>query len=222
MATDEAKARGERLRKAARMKDEAFTGATPALPYLRRFIPKLGLNTLTSNMNGNASFSYKRAEQYGEAFGVRPEWLYSGTLPIREEAPDDQRQGRIPLIGRVAAETTNVVYQDAYAPGAALDWLDASAPDGSIALEIEGESMLPRFRPGEIVIFGYQAFDLTPHIGQEVLASLKDERKVIKTLRRGSREGLYDLLSYNAANDPIRDAEVDWVLPFIQLRPRRH
>ena len=39
-------------------------------------------NTYSSNENGNAAFSYRRAKEYAAAFGVRPEWLYDAAGPI--------------------------------------------------------------------------------------------------------------------------------------------
>ena len=35
-------------------------------------------NTYLSNENGNAPFSYKKAQAYAQAFGVAADWLYSG------------------------------------------------------------------------------------------------------------------------------------------------
>ena len=45
-------------------------------------------NTYASNENGNATFSYRRAKEYAAAFGVRPEWLYDATGPIRPMAAE--------------------------------------------------------------------------------------------------------------------------------------
>ena len=36
------------------------------------------LNTYKANENGNAPFSFRRAKDYGAAFGVSAEWLYDG------------------------------------------------------------------------------------------------------------------------------------------------
>jgi len=46
-------------------------------------------NTYASNENGNAPFSFKSAQKYARAFGVRAEWLYSGSGAMVDEAADD-------------------------------------------------------------------------------------------------------------------------------------
>jgi hypothetical protein len=45
------------------------------------------------------------------------------------------------------------------------------------------------------------------------MAQLKNGKKLFKILRKGSRPGLWDLYSINPEYDPIRDQELDWVLP---------
>src|ERR1700722_13726763 len=53
-------------------------------------------NTYGSNENGNAPFSYRRAKEYAQAFGVRPEWLYDAAGPMLPAA----EAGFVPIIGR--------------------------------------------------------------------------------------------------------------------------
>jgi phage repressor protein C with HTH and peptisase S24 domain len=142
-------------------------------------------------------------------------WLLTG------EGDEDASPARIPLVGKVAAEeSAEIVYEDAYAQGAAADWLDAPPPEGSIALEVAQSSMAPRFNPGEVLVFGPRAEDPSALLGREVMAKLSDGRAVVKILRKGTRAGRYSLHSYNPQIEPIENAKIDWVLPFEQLRPR--
>ena len=66
-------------------------------------------NTYASNENGNAPFSFKKAQAYAAAFGVRPEWLYSGTGHMTDdEGEPDIPEGTeavtmVPEIGVVQA-----------------------------------------------------------------------------------------------------------------------
>ena len=42
-------------------------------------------NTYASNENGNAPFSFKSAQKYAAAYGVRAEWLYTGSGPMVDD-----------------------------------------------------------------------------------------------------------------------------------------
>ena len=85
-------------------------------------------------------------------------------------------------------------------------------------LIVDGESMMPRFRHGEHLIFGRRYDDPTPLVGQEVMARLADGRKMVKILRRGAAPGLWTLESINTRFKPIEDVELLWALPFMGLR----
>jgi phage repressor protein C with HTH and peptisase S24 domain len=102
--------------------------------------------------------------------------------------------------------------------GAAADWLDPGVPEGGIVLTVDGDSMLPRFRHGERLIFGRRHDDPSPLVGHEVMARLADGRKMVKILRRGAAPGLWTLESINTRYPPLEDVELLWALPFEGLR----
>lgn len=169
-------------------------------------------NTYPHNENGNAPFSFNKAKAYARAFGVRAEWLYDGSGPMRARAG-----AGIPILGKVAAGAEGD-FSDDFALGAANDFLEPLSMEGRICLVVEGDSMLPRFRHGEKVVFGRKYEDPTPLIGREVMARLVDGRKLLKVLRPGRRDGTWTLYSINTAYDPIEDVELLWALPFEELR----
>lgn len=165
-------------------------------------------NTYASNENGNATFSYKKARVYALAFGVLPEWLYEGKGPMR-------RRDGVRLIGRVAAGEGH--FEDDYMMGDG-EALEPSPIEGRIALRVEGDSMVPRFMPGEVLIFGPRYDDPSSLIGRQVMARLEDGRKLVKILRPGSEPGRFTLYSVNSAYDPIENVALLWALPFQELR----
>lgn len=208
VTTPEIKARGARLTKA-----RLHAGFKKRADAIKRF--RWNPNSYNPHEAGNIGFGYNTAKKYADAYGVRADWLYSGDGPM---LPNVQP---VPLIGKVAAEeAADIVYEDAYTQGDAADWLDALPPEGSIALEVAQASMVPRFNPGEVLIFGPRAADPSSLIGREVMAKLADGRAVVKILRKGTRAGRYTLESYNRLVEPIENAKIEWVLPFEQLRPR--
>jgi hypothetical protein len=124
----------------------------------------------------------------------------------------------VPIIGKVFAGPEGS-YIDDYASGAhpMLDMFDL---DERVAAEVHGESMLPRFRPGEWLIFGPIRDDPTPFINREVMASLADDdgKKLIKVLRPNVAKGLWDLYSVNTSYQVIEGVRLDWVRPFEGLK----
>jgi repressor LexA len=89
--------------------------------------------------------------------------------------------------------------------------LSFEAPAGLIAFRVRGDSMYPRFRDGEaIVVWGDQKQDAAAYVGQDVAIRTTDGRRFIKELARGSRSGLFDLVSVNQSS-VIKDVEPAWI-----------
>lgn len=81
-------------------------------------------------------------------------------------------------------------------------------PDDAIAFEVAGDSMWPRYDPGDIIIChkqGVQAYDV---IGWEAAVKTADGKRYLKKIRKAATENLYDLESHNAP--PIRDVAIVW------------
>ena len=98
-------------------------------------------NTYASNENGNAPFSFKSAQKYAAAFGVRAEWLYSGTGPMTEE--NEPPEGAIPVvavpvIGEIAAGNWKEAVKRSTL---SIPAPHPSMPPQAFALEVAGDSM---------------------------------------------------------------------------------
>lgn len=122
----------------------------------------------------------------------------------------------IHIIGKVFAGPEGS-YIDDYSPGA-HPVLEPFETNDRVAVIVEGDSMLPRFRPRETLIFGPQSDDPTPHIGMEVMAALADGRRLVKVLRRGQEKARWDLYSINTTYNVIEGMQLLWVRPFEGLR----
>ncbi|HLH11857.1 MAG TPA: S24 family peptidase [Methylovirgula sp.] len=86
-----------------------------------------------------------------------------------------------------------------------------SIPEDSIAFEVEGESMWPRYDSGDVIICWRQSEDAENVVGREAALRTRDGRRFLKRVRRGAAAGTYDLESHNAA--PIRGVEIAWAAP---------
>jgi len=145
-----------------------------------------------------------RIPQIAQRLGVRSEWLLSGLGPKRSGESQVQEPGgpyplpagakpasvrRIPVISYIqAGEPREVV--DAYTMGEGFatigvdpDLADALGPH-AFTLQIEGESMLPDFRPGDLVIIDP---DVSANPGDVVAA--KRERDDSATLKKYRARG---------------------------------
>jgi SOS-response transcriptional repressor LexA len=124
--------------------------------------------------------------------GCSASWLETGKGPMSlSESPNvtpvELRAHRIPMISYVQAGVWTGIY-DQYAPGDADEWLltDLELSDGSFALEIKGDSMLPEFKPGDRVIIDPA---IAPQPGDYVVAKNGEEEATFKKYRpRGMNE----------------------------------
>lgn len=112
-------------------------------------------NTYASNENGNAPFSFKSAQKYAAAFGVRAEWLYSGTGPMSEEdyppsvLDDREAVTTVPILGEVPAGNWREAVRDY------RGWTHIAARearDGMYALVVSGDSMNRIVEDGALII----------------------------------------------------------------------
>jgi len=91
-----------------------------------------------------------------------------------------------------------------------------SHPD-TVAAEIRGDSQLPVLHDGWIIYWSIAkpAYEM---INQLAVVQLSDGRIMVKTLRNGSKPGMYTLTSFNAAD--IVDVPVDWAAKIDWIKPR--
>jgi len=161
-------------------------------------------NTYKSNENGNAPFSFRKAKEYADAFGVRAEWLYDETGPMQPSA-----EPLVRIIGRVGADADGVVMQTDGQAG----WDMAPVPPGgtadAVALEVVGHSMRAIAEDGSLIYFEDQRNPPTPDmIGYYCIVETEDGRVLFKRLLRGSRSGRYMLESQ--VGPPIEDVRLRW------------
>lgn len=82
-----------------------------------------------------------------------------------------------------------------------------------IVLRVQGESMVPRYKPGEVVGIhfpGKESLSLKM-IGKDVVAKLSDGQMVLKTVAPGPSPSSFVLASVNPMVPPIYDPEIEWV-----------
>jgi hypothetical protein len=161
-------------------------------------------NTYKSNENGNAPFSFRKAREYAEAFGVRAEWLYDATGAMLPGA-----EPMVRIIGRVGADAEGVVIQSSGQEGYDMVPLPPGGAADAVALEVVGHSMRAIAEDGSLIYFEDQRNPPTPDmVGYYCIVETEDGRVLFKRLLRGSRPDLYMLESQ--AGPPIEDVRLRW------------
>lgn len=87
---------------------------------------------------------------------------------------------------------------------AAPDWSQLS-PEGYL---VRGDSMVPMFHDGDILIPERHPSPPERHVGGVVLIELKDGRRLVKKLLRGAKRGRWNLISINPEEPPLQDQVV--------------
>ncbi|MEC9067840.1 MAG: S24 family peptidase [Pseudomonadota bacterium] len=128
---------------------------------------------------------------------------------------------RVPVVGYIGAGGT-VVFEDI---GEVLepDHTVPAAPGVSgklVALLVRGDSMLPKYKDGDIIYIQRQHEGVLPdYIGEDCAIRLETGETYLKQLAKGSGDGLFTLRSLNAAD--IEDVEVAWATPVMFVLPAR-
>lgn len=161
-------------------------------------------NTYKSNENGNAPFSFRKAKEYAEAFGVRAEWLYDETGPAHAGA-----EGLVRIIGRVGADAEGAVIQTDGQEGFDMVPIPPGGTQAAVALEVVGHSMRTVAEDGSLIYFEDQRNPPTPDmLGYYCIVETEDGRVLFKRLLRGSEPNLYVLESQSGP--PIEDVRLRW------------
>lgn len=89
----------------------------------------------------------------------------------------------------------------------------------TIAFEVSGDSMLPKYENGDvIVVYREQRHPLSSFYGEEAAVRLKSGERYLKTIERGSSSGLVNLKSFNAK--PINGVKLEWIGEICVTLPR--
>lgn len=89
-----------------------------------------------------------------------------------------------------------------------------------VALEVRGDSMLPKYKNGDIIYIQRNVDGLLPdYIGEDCAVRLTTGETYIKQLMHGSEGERFTLLSLNAA--PIENVEIEWATPVLFIMPAR-
>lgn len=125
----------------------------------------------------------------------------------------------IPVMGRVGAGSIiEPDFEQIPPDGLYSVNLAVPVPDDMICFAVEGDSMMPKYDPGDVIIvFKEQRQDTASYLGRLVALTTHDGRRYLKKIFSGSAPGLYRLESFNAA--PISDVDIRWIGEIYAILP---
>lgn len=142
--------------------------------------------------------------------GVSLDWLASG-----KGGGGAKHRREALLVGKVGAGAEIIRFDEGVVLGGIVP------PPGlgvCNAAEVAGDSMYP-LQEGWIIFYGQEHGGIPEEcVGKLSVVQVKDGPTLLKTLKKGSKRGLWRLESWNAA--PREDVKVEWAAKVIDIRPR--
>ncbi|MGI8569134.1 MAG: S24 family peptidase [Methylocella sp.] len=158
----------------------------------------------------------KRAAKNKDRRGITTETLMA-LAPVLQttaawllEGVGDPASGnRVRVVGRIGAGAEIKPAFEQISPEG-LDEIEVPFPvsPDAIAFQVEGDSMWPRYDPGDVIICWRQGTNAEEIIGWEAAVRTADGKCYLKRIQRGAASGTFDLESHNAG--PIRSVRIAW------------
>lgn len=168
-------------------------------------------STYMGHENGSRNYKGGSAVEYAKAFGVSASWLLTG-----------ERNGKAQTVAQfmgtvgAGAEVHPYLHEDASESIEAPPEL----PEGSAAIQVEGDSMWPAYRDGDTIFVGPPVrgyFEIRERgINRECLVEIEDGPTLIKVVQQGSEPNTFTLISYNGP--PIQNVRIRCVAPVLWVK----
>lgn len=163
------------------------------------------------------------AEAMGVRAGAVSEILSGIRLIKASEVPiitEYLRLNMVPIMGRVGAGAV-IEPESEQVPPEGLGEIELPFPISgeTIAFEVAGDSMLPKYENGDvIVVYRDQRHPLSSFYGEEAAVRLKTGERYLKTIERSKSPNLVNLKSFNAK--PINGVKLEWIGEICLMLPK--
>jgi hypothetical protein len=167
-------------------------------------------DTYVQHENGTRGIT-RMADRYATAFHVSQAWLLTGEGLQENEA-------EVPLMGYIGAGA-EIMPEFEQVPEEGLEqiWVPFPLPAEMIAFGVRGDSMLPVYKDGAVIIcYKERKRPIEAFYGEDAAVRTEDGRRFLKTIMRGS-DSHVNLFSWNAA--PIENVRLEWVGEIFAVLP---
>jgi phage repressor protein C with HTH and peptisase S24 domain len=189
------------LTRAARLR-QARVAAGYARPVDAAIAFGWNRSTYFAHENGHRGISRDRVSVYAIALRVRAEWLAYGHGQMRGGA----RRIRIEAhLGDLATMNEQVDRLDG------IDLPEGMDPEDFIAVQVHGNAYYPAYYDRDIILTERHHGPPEDYLGKRCVITLRDGTQIVRELRRGTRTGLFLLISHNAP--PMEDVEIGDAAP---------
>jgi len=150
------------------------------------------------------------------AMGVRPGAVSEILADIRLIKASEM----VPIMGRVGAGAI-IEPEHEQVPPEGLGEVELPFPlsEETVAFEVAGDSMLPKYENGDIiVVYREQRHPVSSFYGEEAAVRLKTGERYLKTIERGKSPTVVNLTSFNAK--PISGVKLEWIGEICVTLPR--
>jgi phage repressor protein C with HTH and peptisase S24 domain len=166
--------------------------------------------TYLGHENGDRIPGRPNAKKYASKYRIRWEWLL-------ENEGGPTHRNHVELGGRIGAGAQ--IHTDIEQLGELHEVeVQFPVPPNAIAFEVEGDSMVPRYDEGDLVICSKDSVEIEMVLGSEAAVKTEDGRRFLKRVIPSSGKHLYNLESHNA--NPIRDVHLEWVGKILAVLPK--
>lgn len=169
-------------------------------------------DTYVQHENGTRGIT-RMAERYASAFHVSKAWLLTGEGLQETES-------EVPLMGYIGAGA-QIEPEFEQVPPEGLDqiWVPFPMPAEMIAFGVKGDSMLPVYKDGAVIIcYKERKRPIEAFYGEDAAVRTSDGRRFLKTIMRGAGKSV-SLFSWNAA--PIENVSLEWIGEIFAVLPPR-
>lgn len=158
---------------------------------------------------GGRDFSPEEAERYARRYKVSDYWLLTGKGKPKPDPVTEPQQNTVRVMGRIGAGA-EILPDAEQVPHEGLFEISVPfpVPETAIALEVQGNSMWPRYDDGDVVICWREGSNVRDIIGWEAAVRTADGKRYLKRILKGRTTKLFDLESINAPT--IRDVRLEW------------
>src|SRR3954454_13693639 len=126
----------------------------------------------------------------------------------------------VPIMGRVGAGAAiEPEYEQVPPEGLGEVQLPFPISEETIGFEVAGDSMLPKYENGDVVVvYREQRHPVSSFYGEEAAVRLKTGERYLKTIERGKSGAVVNLTSFNAK--PISGVKLEWIGEICVTLPR--